>query len=52
MKNTELGFIHRFIPANSKAKQTDLTVLLLHGTGGNEEDLILLEKDWHLTHQS
>ena len=45
MKNTELGFIHRFIPANSKAKQTDLTILLLHGTGGNEEDLIPLGKE-------
>jgi predicted esterase len=45
MKNTELGFIHRFIPASSKAKQTDLTILLLHGTGGNEEDLIPLGKE-------
>ena len=45
MKNTELGLIHRFIPANSKAKQTDLTLLLLHGTGGNEEDLIPLGKE-------
>jgi len=45
MKNTDLGFIHRFIPANSKAKQTDLTLLLLHGTGGNEEDLIPLGKE-------
>ena len=45
MKNTELGFIHRFIPANSKEKQSDLTLLLLHGTGGNEEDLIPLGKE-------
>ncbi|MDQ5868220.1 MAG: alpha/beta hydrolase [Thermoproteota archaeon] len=45
MKNTDLGFIHRFIPANSKVKQTDLTLLLLHGTGGNEEDLIPLGKE-------
>ena len=45
MKKTELGFIHRFIPASSKAKQTDLTLLLLHGTGGNEEDLIPLGKE-------
>src|SRR4029079_7044212 len=45
MKNTELGFIHRFIPANSKEKQPDLTLLLLHGTGGNEEDLIPLGKE-------
>ena len=45
MKETELGFIHRFIPASSKAKQTDPTLLLLHGTGGNEEDLIPLGKE-------
>jgi phospholipase/carboxylesterase len=45
MKNTELGFIHRFIPTNSKSKQTDLTILLLHGTGGNEEDLIPFGKE-------
>ena len=45
MKKTELGFIHRFIPANSKARQTDLTLLLLHGTGGNEEDFIPLAKE-------
>ena len=45
MKKTELDFIHRFIPASSKAKQTDLTLLLLHGTGGNEEDLIPLGKE-------
>lgn len=45
MKKTELDFIHRFIPASSKARQTDLTLLLLHGTGGNEEDLIPLGKE-------
>jgi predicted esterase len=33
-----LGFIHRFEPANPGC----LTLLLLHGTGGNEEDLIPL----------
>ena len=45
MKNSELGFIHRFIPANSKARQTNLTLLLMHGTGGNEDDLIPLAKE-------
>ena len=37
-----LDFIHRFISANSKAKKSSLTLLLLHGTGGTEHDLIPL----------
>jgi predicted esterase len=53
--NTKLGFIHRFIqPAGSeelnrtrnaqrtRRKKSSRTFLLLHGTGGNEEDLIPL----------
>jgi len=34
----DLGFIHRFIPAAKP--DNPITLLLLHGTGGNEEDLI------------
>ncbi len=45
MKNTNFDFIHKFIPASSKAKQTPLTLLLLHGTGGTEDDLIPLGKE-------
>ena len=44
-KPHKLGFIHRFIPSNrkeAKAKTPLATLLLLHGTGGNEEDLIPL----------
>ncbi|HYY50254.1 MAG TPA: alpha/beta hydrolase [Nitrososphaeraceae archaeon] len=54
-KKTELGFIHSFIPprpeesgpgtANRRRKtdgKTFTTFLLLHGTGGNEQDLIPL----------
>jgi phospholipase/carboxylesterase len=44
-KPHQLGFIHRFIPSNRKeamAKTPLATLLLLHGTGGNEEDLIPL----------
>ena len=36
----DLGFIHRFIPADEP--DNPVTVLLLHGTGGNEDDLIPL----------
>src|ERR1051325_3340492 len=50
---TDLGFIHRFtppknVPDSERTKQgategkTFTTFLLLHGTGGNEEDLIPL----------
>lgn len=53
-KNHNIGFIHKFIPANAgeterrtgttkiKGQNKILvpTLLLLHGTGGNEEDLI------------
>ena len=40
--NNDLDFVHRFISANSKAKKSSLTLLLLHGTGGTEDDLIPL----------
>jgi phospholipase/carboxylesterase len=36
---TDLGFIHRFIPATQPGKTP---LLLLHGTGGDENDLIPL----------
>ena len=57
-RKTELGFIHRFIPprpeesgagtATSRRKtegKTFTTFLLLHGTGGNEQDLIPLANE-------
>jgi predicted esterase len=34
----DLGFIHRFVPAEDLA--TGETLLVLHGTGGNENDLV------------
>lgn len=33
-----LGFVHRFVPASSIGERA--TLLLLHGTGGNEDDLL------------
>jgi phospholipase/carboxylesterase len=36
------GFIHRFLPAENNT--TNVTLLLLHGTGGDENDLIELGK--------
>jgi phospholipase/carboxylesterase/glyoxalase family protein len=36
----ELGFIHRYLPAADPSSGT--TLLLLHGTGGDESDLIPL----------
>jgi phospholipase/carboxylesterase len=41
--SSELGFIHQFIPASTRPDQ--VTLLLLHGTGGNEEDLIPLGRE-------
>ncbi len=35
---TDLGFIHRFVPAQSG--NTERALLLLHGTGGDENDLL------------
>ena len=34
----DLGFIHRFVPANDSASGE--TLVVLHGTGGDENDLI------------
>lgn len=46
-KNTRLGFIHRFLPPNKVSgsrsrEQYFTTLLLLHGTGGSEEDMLPL----------
>ena len=40
---SDLGFIHQFIPAANRSDQ--ITLLLLHGTGGNEQDLIPLGRE-------
>lgn len=46
----QLGFIHKFIPSNIKVERKGgskkvPTFLLLHGTGGNEEDLIPVARE-------
>jgi predicted esterase len=54
-KNHNIGFVHKFIPANAgkteritrtsgQNKILVPTLLLLHGTGGNEEDLVPLAR--------
>jgi phospholipase/carboxylesterase len=58
IRSTDFGFAHIFIknPFNSKSSNNNdsnndltttkkLTLVLLHGTGGNEEDLIFLGKE-------
>jgi phospholipase/carboxylesterase len=37
--SADLGFVHRYLPGED---ETGPTLLLLHGTGGNEEDLVEL----------
>jgi phospholipase/carboxylesterase len=38
--SSKLGFVHRFIPSEG----SKVTLLALHGTGGNEEDLVPLAR--------
>ena len=40
---SDLGFIHHFIPA--PISPPDRVLLLLHGTGGNENDMVPLGRD-------
>jgi phospholipase/carboxylesterase len=37
--SADLGFVHRYVPGEDESGPT---LLLLHGTGGNEEDLVPL----------
>ena len=40
----DLGFIHRFVPSTTGDRHP-VTLLLLHGTGGDESDLLPLGKE-------
>ena len=52
-KKNQLGFIHKFIPSEESSKDHDsLTLLLLHGTGGEENDLIPIAKMLEITNAS
>ena len=42
MSKDNLGFVHRFVPSNNGSS---LTLLLLHGTGGDENDLVPIAKE-------
>lgn len=48
----DLGFIHRFVPAATAGAGNAPTLLLLHGTGGDENDLLpvgrALAPTWNL----
>lgn len=39
---SDLGFVHRFVPAESGSR---VTLLVLHGTGGDENDLLPLARE-------
>jgi predicted esterase len=41
----QLGFTHRYNPSLSAEDKAGLTLLLLHGTGGNEDDLLPLGRE-------
>jgi phospholipase/carboxylesterase len=50
---SQLGFIHAFIPSDSgRRDDNSLNLLLLHGTGGDENDLISIAKMLEITNAS
>jgi phospholipase/carboxylesterase len=50
---SQLGFIHTFIPSDSGRTDDDsLNLLLLHGTGGDENDLIPIARMLEITNAS
>jgi predicted esterase len=49
---SQLGFIHKFIPSENVKDSNSLTLLLLHGTGGDENDLIPIAKTLEISSAS
>src|SRR5919106_1497582 len=49
IRSNDFGFTHIFISPSTGSNNNDLTnkltIVLFHGTGGNEEDLIFLGKE-------
>src|ERR671912_2022513 len=44
-KSDQLGFTHRYISPLDRNEKAELTLLLLHGTGGNEDELLPLGRE-------
>lgn len=51
-EKNQLGFIHKFILSEGSKDQNSLTLLLLHGTGGDETDLIPIARMLEITNAS
>jgi len=51
-EKNQLGFVHKFIPSESSKDQNSVTLLLLHGTGGDETDLIPIARMLDITNAS
>lgn len=51
-EKNQLGFIHKFIPSEGTKDKNSLTLLLLHGTGGDETDLIPIARKLEITNAS
>lgn len=51
-EKNQLGFVHKFIPSEGSKDKNSFTLLLLHGTGGNETDLIPIARMLEITNAS
>lgn len=51
-EKNQLGFVHKFIPSEGSKDKNSLTLLLLHGTGGDETDLIPIARMLEITNAS
>lgn len=51
-EKNQLGFVHKFIPSEGSKDQNSVTLLLLHGTGGDETDLIPIARMLDITNAS